>query len=277
MALYFDTSAINWVHDNDAELPGDLRSLGKTTQISVYNVLEMVATKKQRRRWSLLQTSYALSQDYRPLVEVKDILTQTLRAYLDGVEKIGVSVPPTNPLWRCLVRPADVGEKQRLAALSELKRFEEGFRSMHRGGRPHVQALRDLDQIRERFANAAVFLNAYLADANFLNSFLDGWFIDRRCPEARGRALEVISQVAEWRACLAAQLHAIYEQGLQAQNFGSRKTAGCLDLLQITYLPVFEFFVTTDPALLRIAEDVASRCRPSEAITPSDLRSKLGI
>jgi hypothetical protein len=64
---------------------------------------------------------------------------------------------------------------------------------------------------------------------------------------------------------------------MQLEGFGRDKTAGCIDLLQITYLPEFDYFVTNDDGMLRVARYVASRCRPAQAIQPSELGREFAL
>jgi len=276
-ALYFDTSAITWVYDQDPDLPGDLARSGRPAVISVLNLLEIAATPEEGRRRGLLSFCLQIALDYRPLDEPRHILSRSLRAYLDDCESFGASVAPDHPCWRLMQRPEIATEEARVVTLAELRSMENGFRGFQRNGRPHLQALPEIDEIRSRFGTPGAFVSAYLANGDFLNDFLDRWFVDRGCPEARGRALEVINEVPNWRACLAAQLHGIYEQGVQTRGFGLKTTAGGVDLLQLTYLPAHEYFVTADGPLLRVATDVASRCPPAAAVHPAELRGRLRL
>jgi hypothetical protein len=160
--------------------------------------------------FKFFRTVAELSQDgRRPIVEPVEILRLTLQASFEGRLGVGVSVPPENPFWVMRLHPEKVGERERRAAEAEWQRIELGFREMHNQGRLRLQGLPEIEAILAQYPNPEAFVDAHLSDERFLKRFVDEWFVHLGCPEARGRAPEVIQAVPYWRACLAAQLFGI--------------------------------------------------------------------
>lgn len=274
MVPYFDTSAINWVLDNDPILPQALRAQGMVVHISAYNLLEIAATPDVERRVALARLCRELSWDYRPLEMPQKLLRRSLRAWLDGETLIEPSVPADHGAWGIICDPEILrDEKARSVARDDQENAERDFRRMHESARPDVQ--RELAKPGERgkYPDGLSFIRSLAMNREFLNDFFERIFDDMGCPDARGRAHEALCQVRPWGGYFAGHAHAIFDRAMRTTGFGHKRHPGSVDLAQLIYFANASHFVTDDGPLREVAKSISSLFPPTKVIGPVALKN----
>ena len=276
MILYFENSAINWVLGQPRGLVRDMGVAGQVT-LSEYNVLEMAATSKTQLRHRLLRTANKLAGENRPLVQAGTFLRKLLRAWRDGKVQAGISVGPRHAAWQYLNHPNKVGARHQATALSELQRLQSQFQGMQSGGREHFQPFLNDARLRKKYSTPDTFVEQHIKDHDFSNGFLRNFFIDFGCREAIGRVPELLNDIREGRAFYLGQLYGIHEWAIGLRPPNAKKPLGSVDLLQLCYLPMVDYFVTADRRLRNVAEAVARACAPTRVLSPTALRRELAL
>lgn len=275
--LYFDNSTINWILDHDPRLPRALGGAAHAVWVSEYNVVEMAASRNRRRRHRLLRTASKLAGENRPIVQAGTFLKKLLRAWRDGKVQAGISVGPRHAAWKYLNHPNKVGVRHQATALSELQRLQSQFQGMHSRGREHFQPFLNDARLRKEYSTPDAFVEEHIKNHEFSNGFLRNFFIDFGCPEAVGRAPDLLNDIREWRAFFLGQLYGIHEWAIGLRSPNAKKAPGSVDLLQLCYLPMVDYFVTADRRLRNVAEAVSCACAPARVLSPVDLRRELAL
>lgn len=263
MRIYLDTSGINAItEDKDRQQVLSQLALQHKTFVSLLNVAELTATQDEAKRKDLLRVAKSLARGCYPLARPQDLLWRSIEALEKRQPSMDFSIPEQDRGVFVVLQDPDVAdESARHEALEFLQREERWYRSMHDGGRPHVQdEIRRLPRKEQQvvMSNRAAFLRHFATQPGFLQEVV----ADLLQPSPfgvrfRDKELEILQYLEPWRFYLGAIVTGIFDRSVRGNSFGHRVNAGSIDTQQVIYLAPVDVFVTRDEPqrrMLRLLE-----------------------
>jgi len=90
-------------------------------------------------------------------------------------------------------------------------------------------------------------VRSYCSDEAFLETAIQPFLAAAGHPETfRGKVPQLLRQLEPWRLYFLSRAYEIYNRAIQTGGYGHLKHPGSRDLLQATYLPFCDCFVTQD-------------------------------
>jgi len=142
---------------------------------------------------------------------------------------------------------------------SEILEWKEHHENTNRewleGLRAHLQ--RDIQQlsIREQervLKHPQSIVRSYCRDEKFIEGAIQPFLTAAGHPKTfKGKVPQLLRELEPWRLYFFARAYEVYNRAIQAEGYGYRSNPGSLDLLQATYLPFCNYFVTQDRRLRR--------------------------
>jgi hypothetical protein len=262
----FDTSAINRLHDDlhRNEIVAGVIAANHVF-VSELNLVEVMTTRVETRRISLVLLMKQLARGVMPLLTPTTLLKKLTIACLDGQSSPAITSDETAPeAWRAMQHPEKfLDEDARQGFYEEKQNIEKRFTHIHRVARTELPDIFPTGQRPKSFGQAIRFfcrnpLSLFATTAAVYkgvtgrNIDLDGMrqlFID----------------VPEWPLFLAGWAQGLYSRALQELNYGARTNVGTVDLWFALYLEHCDFLVTDDRLqykALRVINVLAQRRRP---------------
>ena len=278
MIYYFDTSALNYLHD-DPEVANITAGLTATNTIWItsLNVIEAGITNNAERRISLLKLQKQLARDIRPLQLPNLLLRESAVAYATRKDRRDLSIGKNqNGIWIALNNPEKIDDAARQELYRWKKELEDTFKRTHESGRAQFQKLFESKEKRPR--NAAALLRHYSLNEGFLFDVTAD--IYEKATGAKLKREELFSffrSTPQWPFFFLGWAYAIYARAIQKEKYGGNN-AGNVDIWCATYLPSCDIFVTADAAQFRALRLINKfNQRPCKVLRYSELRQQLVI
>ncbi len=259
MRFYFDTSALIHLQNssNRDALEQFLLAKGNILYVSVVNIAEIVVYENRPRSKELLSIIRNLTRGNRPIAFPSELLTRSLDFYLRRAPTGDITIGPEyESYWMVLEDPALIDDDR---VSSELLKWKERHENNHRTSldglrrelQTRIQELSDYDRDRV-LKHPQEIVRSYCTNENFLEEAIQPFLAEAGHPETfRGKVPQLLRELEPWRLFFLAKAYEVYNRAVQFEGYGSRKNPGGLDLLQATYLPFCNYFVTEDRSLGR--------------------------
>ena len=248
MEILFDTSAVNFLHDDPAGgaiINGLLAT--NVVRVSALSVVEAALTAEGERRRSLLRWLKHMTGNHRPLEMPNVLARRAVKEYGRKSQSLDWSIDTdASVVWQVLVDPESVDEALRADLYRLHRSFERDFRLCHERARPHFQSLFPAAAKVPR--RASTFLREHLKRPDSMNRLVNDCFYR----EVVGTNLpvdetwELFRSVPEIAGFLLGWGHSIHRRAIAREGYGAHNNAGIMDLWFATYLGRVDRFVTAD-------------------------------
>ncbi len=194
----------------------------------------------------------SLTRGNRPLAFPSELLTRSLDYYVRRAETGNISIGSDyESYWRILEDPDLIDDDRLCREILEWKeRHENNHRTWIEGLRKELQRkIKELPRHdRERVLEyPQTIVRSYCSDEAFLETAIQPFLAAAGHPETfRGKVPQLLRQLEPWRFYFLSRAYEIYNRAIQTGGYGHKKHPGSRDLLQATYLPFCDCFVTLD-------------------------------
>jgi hypothetical protein len=242
MIFCFDTSAINQLHD-DTDKKTILAGLkaAHRTYITSVNIAEILATKNEDRRRSLLVLASNLAGENDILVFPHDLLQTRMKDYAAGNPRRDIDHLVGEGTFRNFL---EIDEKNRDEYLQWKERMDKSF-DWFATGRPKLEDV--FLKGTERPESLSDLIRNHYSDKTFLHSIVSDLY-----QKTTGREIEpdniqpLFEAMPELPIFLLAMANAAYERCMKTEGYGAKGKAGACDLWAAAYMPLYDYFVTFD-------------------------------
>jgi hypothetical protein len=252
MILYFDTSGLNRLHQDEYCEPLIAAIRGSATVlISAYNVAEALKTRSQSRRAALVDLMKRLTGNIRMLDRPSGLVRLAATAFATGNTNFVVNADAKlEGLWIALSHPDQITDAIRRNATDWLATTGGDFSRITSDKREQLQDLYQNDPAA-RPRTAAAALRQYFADRDHLYERFSP-----RYERVTGCSIDRITfdrLIAEplYALHIGAYIYGVYQRAVRERGYSNKWHAGGIDLGQAVYLAMCDRFVTDDVAQYR--------------------------
>ena len=256
MRYLFDSSAINWMHNEPDREPLLLRLLAANeVRVSALTVAEVARTPDPKRRISLLQLLKRLTGEIRPLEEPEVLIRRGMMSYALQESTVTVTEDETPVAWSVLQDPTQISDEARRLLDQFQSTRETDFLELHRRARPDFQELFANGSKRPR--SAAELLRLYMGNREFLWQLLSPTYESMTGQAFSEKEIYGLLQSLPFLSTyLLAWGYSVYKRAVAGEGYGATN-AGVTDISYATYFFWVERFVTADRKQYRALRIIA--------------------
>jgi len=258
MRYYFDTSAINKLHDceNSKLIQSIINEspVRKTVKcyISVFTLAELLSESNAKRRKSLIQYAKSIVGSAIPAANAGDLLKRALIAMDRREIRIENSIngDEYEGLLQAYFNPELIDNEASKEAREWKDNQEKWFQEHLNNFRPTLQHFlnklvpREKRKLLHNFSN---FIKPFMECKSAIKSFIRDYASKLKNVPTNDKFIDfVLINSEHWRFFLAGLGYAAYARAAKQMNYSAHKNPGSIDTQQAIYYAISDIFVTGD-------------------------------